>query len=349
MQEKNKENEEKKQKKFYPKRIDKKKMEEITSQIEERLQDFIKEGKYKQVLISMGNLGRYSLNNQIYILMQKPDATTVNGMKRWNVLGRHVIPGEKSIKIFRPLFKIKEKEVKDTNGNTIVDKDGNALKEKKKVVVGYEQGYVFDISQTDGPEINVFHFDEEKIVENKKTILEGLRKVMEENGFTISYATQEELGEGTYGLCNHGTHEIKILEGMSDLQEISTTVHECGHALAHSAYREDFAGLTPKEKKEIKEVEAESIACVVCTYLGLDTQNFNFSYITGWAEGDISKFRENLTIISTHAKTLIKGIEKEMESKTEEKKEIPILDEVHPIEIPLRIIPEKNNRGFEMA
>jgi hypothetical protein len=66
------------------------------------------------------------------------------------------------------------------------------------------------------------------------------------------------------------------------------------------------------EKKEIKEYEAESIACVVCTYLGLDTQNFNFSYIAGWTDGDIDKFRKNLGLISKYAKTIIKGIDKEM-------------------------------------
>jgi len=51
------------------KRISKEKMEELTKKIDEELERFIKEGKYKEVLIMMGNLGRYSLNNQIYILM----------------------------------------------------------------------------------------------------------------------------------------------------------------------------------------------------------------------------------------------------------------------------------------
>jgi antirestriction protein ArdC len=340
----NKEKENKK-KNFHPKKISKDEMGKITSQIEERLHDFIKEGKYKEVLISMGNLGRYSLNNQIYILMQMPEATTVNGMKRWNTLGRHVKPGEKSIKIFAPITRFRDVEVRDEEGNTVLDYDGTPLKERKQRIVGYEQNYVFDISQTDGPEIDVFRFDKNKIVENKATILEGLRKVVERKGFTISYATQEELGSGTYGLCNHNTHEIKILENMSDLQEISTTVHECGHALAHSSYREDFEGLTQNEKREIKEVEAESIACVVCTYLGLDTENFNFSYITGWADGDISKFKKNLDVISSHARTLIKGIEKEVE--LEEKKE-PIEDKT-PIEVPTQLLDRNISQGMEMA
>jgi hypothetical protein len=82
-----------------------KEMDLITRQVDEKLHDFMKDGKYKEVLIAMGNLGKYSLNNQIYILLQKPDAVTVHGMKKWNVMGRHVIPGEKSIKIFSPIIK----------------------------------------------------------------------------------------------------------------------------------------------------------------------------------------------------------------------------------------------------
>ncbi len=307
-------------KNFKLKRITKKEMDELTKEIDKSLEEFIKEGKYKDVLISMGNLGHYSLNNQIYIIMQKPDAVTTYGMKKWNALGRHIKPGEKSIKIFTPIIKkIEEK-----------DKDDETKTNTKYALTGFQRGYVFDISQTEGKEIDTFRFDETKLVEDKDKILSGLRKTIEDAGFSVSYANKEELGESCYGLCNHKAHEIKILEGMSHLQEISTTVHECGHALAHSAYRKDFEGLTISEKREIKEVEAESIACIVCTYLGLDTKNFNFSYITGWADGDISKFRKNIDVISKHANTLIKGIEKEfviekaIEQKSNDAPSIPI-------------------------
>lgn len=298
--------EKKEHKEVRSKRISKEEMGELTKKIDGELERFIKEGKYKDVLIMMGNLGRYSLNNQIYIVMQNPNAKTVHGMRQWNRLGRHVIPGEKAIRIFSPILVKKDKEKTDDKEN-----------EKGYVCRGFKLGYVFDVSQTEGKEISAFRFDDEKLVKEKDGILEGLRKTVGDKGYSIRYASKEELGDGCYGLCNHATKEIKILEGMGNLQEISTTVHECGHALAHSGYREDFEGLTPHEKREIKEVEAESIACVVCTHLGLDTKDFNFSYITGWAEGDIKKFRKNLDVISDHARTLIDGIEKELSTEKE--------------------------------
>jgi len=312
--------EEKHKKKYTAHRISKEEMEKITSLIDQRLHDFIREGHYKDVLIAMGNLGNYSLNNQIYILIQKPDAVTVHGMNQWNYMGRHVIPGSKSIRIFSPIMKNVERPLKDEDGNDVVGKDGKPVMVSQNLAVGYKTAYVFDVSQTDGRPIKAFKFDEKQVVENKQKILTALRKAMAEKGFSVSYATKEELGAGCYGLCNHQAHEIRILSGMSDLQEISTTVHECGHALAHSAYRKDFEGLTPMEKREIKEVEAESIACVVCTFLGLDTSNFNFSYIAGWSEGDISKFRQNLDVISKHARTLLRAINRELAPTEKNKK-----------------------------
>ncbi len=307
------------------KKIDKKEIEEVIREIDESLLNFIKEGKYKDVLISMGNLSRYSFNNQIYIITQNPVATCVYGLKKWNSLGRHIKAGEKSIKIFSPI--LKKSEEPNENGDTKIS--------DKYVIRGFRIGHVFDVSQTEGKEIDVFRFDETETVGDKDKILEGLRKTVREFGYDIEYVTEKELIEGCFGLCNHNTHKIKILQGLSDLQEISTVVHECGHALAHSAYRKDFEGLTSNEKREIKEVEAESIACIVCTYLGLDTQNFNFSYISGWAEGDISKFRKNLDVVSKHAATLIKGIEKEL--SIVRKAENAFLGNIHDRELGLEI------------
>ena len=200
--------EKKERKEVRSKRISKEEMEELTRKIDEELERFIKEGKYKDVLIMMGNLGRYSLNNQIYIVMQNPNAKTVHGMRQWNRLGRHVIPGEKAIRIFSPILVKKDKEKTDDKEN-----------EKGYVCQGFKLGYVFDLSQTEGKEISAFRFDDEKLVKEKDGILEGLRKTVKDKVYSILYAGKEELGDGCYGLCNHATKEIKILEGMGDLQE----------------------------------------------------------------------------------------------------------------------------------
>lgn len=279
-------------------RMSEEEMDSLRERVDERFASFLKEGKYKEVLLALGNLSSYSLANQLCILCQYPGARTLHGLRGWNKLGRQVKKGEKGIKILQP---IRGKE--------------EAGEEKK--CVGFRVGYVFDLAQTEGKELEVFSFDCEKLVENKGKIIMGLRGVVEKEGYGLVYASEEELGEDCFGLCDHRGRLIKLREGLSDLQEVSTLAHECGHALAHASPREDFKGLLPAERREIKEVEAESIACIVCSYLGLDTENFNFSYIAGWASGDISKFRKNLELVSRFAKALIDGIKEALYGENE--------------------------------
>lgn len=281
---------------YRSKRISKDEMNAISEKVDKRFEEFLKLGKYKEVLLVMGNLSRYSLKNQLYLMWQKPEVTTVHGLREWNKLGRHVKRGEKGLRIYFPL---RDKQ------------EGEMGKEAR--CHGFKAGYVFDLSQTEGEEISVFRFDEKALVKDKGKILNGLLGAAASYGYSIRKARENELSQGCYGLCSHRDKEILIKENLGDLQEISTTIHECGHALAHGSNRSDFQGLTSMEKREIKEVEAESIACIVCSYLGLETENFNFSYISGWAKGDISKFRKNLTIVNDCAKTIIEAIENEFE------------------------------------
>ena len=311
-------------KNYSPKIYSKEEILNIMNDIDAKLTDFIKSGKYQDVLLSMGNLGKYSFNNQLYILFQNPDASTVKGMKQWNYLGRSIIPGSKSIRIFAPIVETINKSMLDKEGNPILDENGQEILISQKVVRKFKASYVFDISQTTGKEIEVFKMDENTQVQDKKNIINGLTNVVMDKGFTVEYVNQKELGPDCYGLCNHKEMKIKIADNLSDLQTISTLIHECGHALAHHEERKNFEGLSFIEKRSIKEVEAESIACVVCSYLGLDTSNFNFSYITGWADGDISKFRKNMDIISDCSWSLIMGIDNEFLKVKEHQKNLII-------------------------
>lgn len=58
--------------------------------------------------------------------------------------------------------------------------------------------------------------------------------------------------------------------------------------------------------------EAESIAFVVSTFLGLDTSNYSFPYIVGWEENDESLLRHSLKRIRDAAHVLITQIEEEL-------------------------------------
>lgn len=275
-------------------------IDKIIDDVYRGLNDFIKNGSYKELLISMGNLNKYSLLNQIYIYMQNPKAYKVLGVRAWNFLGRSVKKGEKGIKIIAPNKKKIKSEEKDEYGDLIY--------KEEYVISGYKKINVFDISQTKGKQLKEYKIKDSN-VENKNSIIKALSGVVGKENYSISYKTELQLGEGCKGLCNHKTKEIYLLVGMNDAEEISTLIHECAHALAHNPYKSDFDGIRHLKQRDIKEVEAESIACIVTSYLGLDVKEFNFSYISSWAMGDISKFKNNLDNIKKYSTLLIDALD----------------------------------------
>ena len=70
---------------------------------------------WQKMLKTAAKFHRYSFNNQLMIMLQRPDATHVAGFNKWRELGRTVRKGEKGLAIFAPCaYKTK---VEDDQGN----------------------------------------------------------------------------------------------------------------------------------------------------------------------------------------------------------------------------------------
>lgn len=62
--------------------------------------------------------------------------------------------------------------------------------------------------------------------------------------------------------------------------------------------------------KRTIEVEAESIAYVVCQHFGIDTSEYSFPYVTSWSRSkDMTELKASLDCISKTAAEFIDGIE----------------------------------------
>ena len=81
----------------------KERLKEITAGIEKGIKDLFASDQYAAYLKTMSKFHSYSLNNIMLIYMQKPDASLVAGFNRWrDQFQRHVLKGEKGIKIIAP-------------------------------------------------------------------------------------------------------------------------------------------------------------------------------------------------------------------------------------------------------
>ena len=281
-------------------------VDDLIKQAEEQYTQFIKDGKYKDLLLSMSNLNCYSITNQLLILSQLPTARCVNGMKVWNYNHRNIIKGQKAIKIIAPLIEKRKEE--------ILDADGNVVDTKEVEIVGYKVSYVFDISQTEGRELYEFKCDELTAVENFDTIKEALERTA--RGYSFEY---KPLEESVDGYCDYENKQIVIKDGMPHEKTLTTLIHEIGHALAEERVRVNFKGLTPKEQRQIREIEAESIALVVSNRLGLHTADFNMAYITTWSDGDIEKFKDNINVVRSVSYQILSSVEPAVQNALREK------------------------------
>ncbi len=118
----------------------------------------------------------YSINNQLLIMLQRPDATRVAGFRTWLKHGRCVRKGEKGITILRPV--IKKTATDCTNGP---DDPAQPVRE----LVGFSTTTVFDIAQTTGEPIPA---DPAVLTATAPPGLQpDLERIISEHGYTVEY------------------------------------------------------------------------------------------------------------------------------------------------------------------
>ena len=77
---------------------------------------------------------------------------------------------------------------------------------------------------------------------------------------------------------------IVIRMGMSQAQTIKTLVHEIAHAKLHALSEKDWQE-DDAVNEALREIQAESVAYVVCRRMGIYTFSFSFPYMEQWIKG----------------------------------------------------------------
>ena len=113
----------------------KKEMDEIMAKLSDGVTACANSDEFRRLLDTMARFPRYSLNNNLLIMMQKPDATLCQSFTGWREMNRFVKKGEKGIRILAPApyKKNVEKDVLDAAGRPVIDGDGNPVKESTEV------------------------------------------------------------------------------------------------------------------------------------------------------------------------------------------------------------------------
>lgn len=266
-------------------------VEEALEWLESGVVRILDDEAFKRYLSIAAKFHRYSANNCLLILMQRPDATRVAGYRAWQQLGRQVRKGEKGIKILAPISR------------TIAEDEETG--EKVRALVGFKTATVFDVSQTDGEELpeapRPEDLDREEGAKIAEKVYEGLSRFCEKEGVAVIF---EERRRGDYGSYQRKELRITLNAALPVTEKATTLAHELAHHLLHA----QADGTT----KQAREIEAEGAAFVVCAAFGLDTSRFTFAYVANYA-GEPEALKAALERIQGAARRLVEAVEDSME------------------------------------
>jgi antirestriction protein ArdC len=267
-------------------------LQQISEQIEEGVKKVLDGEEFKKYLKTMSKFYNYSSSNIMLIYMQKPDATYVAGYTSWlRNFGRQVKKGEKGIRIIAPcIYKVQK------------DENGIESSEKQLEKTIFRPVSVFDISQTEGRELELFHIDSLKgELDNYMDFLKVLYSV---SPVPVKFG---EFGDGISGSYSPDNHVITLQKGMSDRQTVKTLTHEIAHSIFHNPSLFDNES---GPERPVREIQAESIAYTVLQHYGIDSGSYTFPYLASWSESHtIAELKSSMNDIRKYSAQLIDSIE----------------------------------------
>lgn len=247
-----------------------------------RLMDALERGQseaLKLYLAVMSRFHRYSWGNILLIYSQRPQATHVAGFHSWLKMRRYVRKGEHGIVILAPMVGRK--------------KAADELSEDSQTrVFGFRAAHVFDVAQTEGdplPEFGSVQGDPSDYTERLKDFVAG-------KGIALEYSIEIAPARG---VSSGG--KITLLPDLSPAEHFAVLVHEVAHELLHRTERRTQTTHT------VRETEAEAVAFVVNSAIGLDTNTASSDYIQLHA-GDKATLAESLAFVQQTAAEILKAI-----------------------------------------
>lgn len=249
-------------------------VEELHRQLTDTMTSLDAVEAWQQWLDLARKFHRYSFQNTMLILAQTGgNATAVAGYQAWRALGHQVRRGEKAIKVLAPVIGRADRLDPET-GVPILDAGGQKVVDRR--IVGVKPVSVFDVSQVDPP-VSMPPVPTPLRGVAPEGMWDSLAHIVAEEGFELN---RGDCGDA-FGVTSYVDKEVRVREGLDGAQAVKTLAHELAHILLPPPRQSD-----PDSSpvcRGILEVEAESVAYMVTKAHGLDTGQYTFNYVAGWA------------------------------------------------------------------
>jgi hypothetical protein len=253
---------------------------------------------WRRFLDFQAKLHAYSPNNVMLVVAQHARAfaqglvpseqpTHLAGFHTWRALGRSVEKGQHGYAILAPC-RYDRRVALDPTGQVRPLAKGEApgageQVESRRVLAGFRIEHVFDVSQTSGTPLPEPPSPTLLAGEAPVGLGAAVLGIVEGRGFRVDTVSDASALQGANGQTNWGSRSVLIRADMDDAAMVKTLIHEAAHCLLHEALPGRYL------PRQVKEVEAESVAYVVAAVHGMATDGYSFPYVAGWAGEDAGK------------------------------------------------------------
>jgi len=261
-------------------------------------------GNFRDFLTTMAKFHKYSVGNQILIMLQDPDATKVAGFNTWKDLGRWVKKGEKGIAVLAPVMPKRalcpECGARIPKGSRYCTQCGREVgAEGETGPIFFRVVSVFDLKQTEGQPLP--EFDVPVLTgEANKRLFSGAVDLAKAQGLDVDFESRPFLDPGIKGMFSGKTIWVRPEE--PEAQQLKTLLHEMGHYYSENVFQ------IPRSDAE---TIAESAAFVVGAHYGFDSGVRSFPYVALWAR-DEKVLKQNLDNIRKVSTSILDALEKHL-------------------------------------
>ena len=264
----------------------------------------------------LAKLHRYAANNILWLLQQSirrdEPLEAVAGYRAWQALGRQVRRGERGWSVLAPVTRrvqVDDGEQGQAPGKEDGVEDGAAARR----VVGWRVETVFDVHQTGGEPLPAKPDSRCQRLDGTvdPLLIEAIEATIRDAGCRVERvdADAEKWPATQNGHTDVLAREVSVRAGMASAQEAKTLLHELAHvALAH----------TTSDRRT--EVEAESVAYVVLSGLGVNSAGYSFGYVAAWSGGDMAVVTTSARAVTTTATELSARVDAALERARDQRR-----------------------------
>lgn len=253
----------------------------------------------------------YSPRNVLALWVQAEERgvtlTRVAGYRAWQAMGRQVVKGARSFAVLAPVRRrltVEEAAERAKAGQRpAFDADGRPA----LMVRSFRLERVFRYEDTEGEPLPDTAAVGYVTGDTPAGAWESLAALVAGHGFRLS--AESEPGDAR-GHTDYTEKIVNVDPGYPLPEQVHILIHELGHIRCRHEERRDV----PRAQRE---TEAESVAFIVCTVLGLDVGDVAAVYVGGWTDGDSETITAAQAAIHQAARAILADLETDQHAAEE--------------------------------